>query len=89
MTKPKIGLCLSGCGVMDGSEIHEAVLTLLAIDQHNGEAVPMAPDVELEVIDHRTNQPVGQRRSVLAESARITRGNIRDIHFSASSLARL
>ncbi|HFL9154951.1 TPA: isoprenoid biosynthesis protein ElbB, partial [Escherichia coli] len=25
----KIGVILSGCGVYDGSEIHEAVLTLL------------------------------------------------------------
>ncbi|HTY20012.1 MAG TPA: isoprenoid biosynthesis protein ElbB, partial [Geobacteraceae bacterium] len=37
--KKKIGVVLSGCGVYDGSEIHEAVFTLLAIDRNGAEAV--------------------------------------------------
>jgi len=77
----KIGVVLSGCGVYDGSEIHEAVITLLAIDRAGAEAVCMAPDVnQLHVINHLTGEPAaGESRNVLVESARIARGNIRDI----------
>ncbi len=77
--KKKIGVVLSGCGVYDGSEIHEAVLTLLAIDRNGAEAVCMAPDMELVEIDHLAGQPTGAKRNVLVESARIARGNITDI----------
>jgi enhancing lycopene biosynthesis protein 2 len=77
--KKKIGVVLSGCGVYDGSEIHEAVLTLLAIDRNGAEAVCMAPDMELAEIDHLAGQPTGAKRNVLIESARIARGNITDI----------
>ena len=75
----KIGVVLSGCGVRDGSEIHEAVFTLLAIDQAGCEAVCMAPDKEFPVTDHLTMQETGEKRNVLVESARIARGNIRNI----------
>ena len=75
----KIGVVLSGCGVYDGSEIQEAVITLLAIDRLGCEAVCMAPNVELSVINHLTTQETGEKRNVLAESARIARGNIRDV----------
>lgn len=76
--KKKIGVVLSGCGVYDGSEIHEAVLTLLAIDRNGAEALCMAPDMELAEVDHLTGQPTGARRNVLVESARIARGKISD-----------
>jgi enhancing lycopene biosynthesis protein 2 len=76
----RVGVCLSGCGVYDGSEIHEAVITLLALDRAGAEAVCMAPDVEqMHVIDHRTGEPVEERRNVLTESARIARGQIVDL----------
>jgi enhancing lycopene biosynthesis protein 2 len=75
----KIGVVLSGCGVFDGSEIHEAVLTLLAIDRQGCEAVCMAPSVDCAVTDHLTSQETGEKRDVLTESARIARGKIRDI----------
>jgi enhancing lycopene biosynthesis protein 2 len=75
----KIGVVLSGCGVRDGSEIHEAVFALLAIDQAGCEAVCMAPNIEFAVTDHLTMQESGEKRNVLVESARIARGNIRDI----------
>ena len=42
--KPKVGVLLSGCGVYDGAEIHESVLTLLALDRAGAEAVCLAPD---------------------------------------------
>ena len=76
----KIGVILSGCGVYDGSEIHEAVITLLAIDRAGAEAVCMAPDMEQGVVNHLTGEAVeGKTRNVLEESARITRGNIANI----------
>jgi enhancing lycopene biosynthesis protein 2 len=75
----KIGVVLSGCGVRDGSEIHEAVFALLAIDQGGCEAVCMAPNTDFAVTDHLTMQETGEKRNILVESARIARGTIRDI----------
>ena len=76
----KIGVLLSGCGVMDGSEIHEAVITLLAIDKEGIEAVCIAPNKEqTQVTNHLTNSPTNEKRNILIESARIARGNIKDI----------
>jgi len=77
--KKRIGVVLSGCGVYDGSEIHEAVLTLLAIDLNDAEAVCMAPNILLDEIDHLTGQSTGAKRNVLVESARIARGKIKNI----------
>ena len=77
----RVGVLLSGCGVMDGAEIHEAVLTLLALDRAGAEAICMAPDMDqMHVINHLTNKEVkGERRNALVEAARIARGNIRNI----------
>jgi len=76
----KIGVLLSGCGVNDGSEIHEAVVTLLALDRAGAETVCMAPDVDqFDVVNHLTGEATGEKRNVLVESARIARGNIKDI----------
>ena len=78
---PKVGVVLSGCGVYDGSEIHEAVITLLALDRAGAEAVCMAPDIDqMHVVNHLAGQPAeGEKRNVLIESARIARGKIRNI----------
>ncbi|OGR25588.1 MAG: isoprenoid biosynthesis protein ElbB [Desulfuromonadales bacterium GWD2_54_10] len=75
----KIGVVLSGCGVRDGSEIHEAVFTLLAIDRHGAQAVCMAPNADFPVTNHLTMQDSEEKRNALVESARIARGDIRDI----------
>lgn len=75
----KIALVLSGCGVQDGSEIHESVLALLALDRLNVEILCTAPNIPLQVVDHLTNAPTTDSRNVLAESARIARGAIRDV----------
>ena len=76
----KIGVLLSGCGVNDGSEIHEAVITMLTLDRAGAETVCMAPDVDqLDVVNHLTGEATGEKRNVLVESARIARGNIKDI----------
>ena len=79
--KKKIGVVLSGCGVYDGAEIHESVITLLAIDRAGAQAVCMAPNVDqMHVVNHLTGEEVtGEKRNVLIEAARIARGNIKDI----------
>lgn len=76
----RIGVLLSGCGVYDGSEIHESVFTLQAIDQLGGKAVCMAPDAVLHhVINHITGDEMAEKRNVLTEAARIARGDIRSL----------
>lgn len=77
MARTRVALVLSGCGVQDGSEIHEAVLALLALDRLDCEVVCAAPDVaQKDVVDHRTGKATKEKRNVLAESARIARGNV-------------
>ncbi len=73
---PNVVVVLSGCGVFDGTEIHEAVVTLLTLSQEGATVQCAAPDVELTVVDHAAGQPTEERRSVLRESARIARGAI-------------
>lgn len=77
----KIGVLLAGCGVYDGSEIHEAVITLLALDRAGADVVACAPDVaQMHVVNHLTGEPEpGATRNVLVESARIARGQVRDV----------
>jgi enhancing lycopene biosynthesis protein 2 len=81
----RIGVVLAGCGVRDGSEIHEAVVTLLAIDRNGAKAVCLAPDMELSEVNHMTMQETGSKRNVLVESARIARGEISDIKNACAS----
>lgn len=84
----KIGILLAGCGVKDGSEIHEAVLTLLFVEQKGARAVFMAPDIEQSgVINHLTGEKTVEKRNVLVESARIARGSIQNVkNVSASDI---
>lgn len=83
----KFAVLLSGCGVYDGSEIHEAVLTLLAIDRSGSSYQCFAPDVpQLHVVDHRSGAVTGEQRNALVEAARIARGKILDIaHYRAAA----
>lgn len=76
----RVGVVFSGCGVFDGTEIHEAVLTMLYLDRGGAEIINAAPDVDqLHVINHMTHEEMDECRNVLVESARITRGNIVDL----------
>lgn len=77
----RIGVVLSGCGVFDGSEIHEAVSLLIALDRRGAKAVCMAPHVpQASVVNHLTGKDEPeQRRYVLEEAARIARGRIIDM----------
>lgn len=73
----KIAVVLCGCGCMDGSEIHESVMTLLAIDRNGCEYEIFAPDADqYHVINHYTNQVSNEKRNMLVEAARIARGKI-------------
>jgi enhancing lycopene biosynthesis protein 2 len=75
--RKKIAVILSGCGVYDGSEIHEATLTLLAIVKNGAEYGVFAPDIpQHHVINHLTGDVMKESRNVLVESARIARGKI-------------
>lgn len=78
----KIGVLLSGSGVYDGSEIQEAVFSLLAINENGAEAVCFAPDKDqTQVINHLTGEEIrGEKRNTLQESARIARGEIQSIN---------
>lgn len=76
----KIGVLLHGNGVYDGTEIHEAVLTLLALEEVGAETICFAPNVEQHhVVNHLTGEEMPETRNVLVESARIARGNIRSL----------
>ncbi|BAE52918.1 isoprenoid biosynthesis glyoxalase ElbB [Paramagnetospirillum magneticum] len=79
--KPRFAVVLSGCGVYDGAEIHEAVLTLLAIDRLGGAYQCFAPDrAQMHVVNHLTGQEAaGESRNVLVEAARIARGAIKPL----------
>ena len=75
-----VAIVLSGCGVFDGSEIHETVATMLALNNANISYQCFAPNIEqTSVINHLTQQPMSEKRNVLTEAARIARGDIKDI----------
>lgn len=74
----KTAVVLAGCGVMDGAEIHEAVMTLYAIDKNGGSYQVFAPNVsQHHVMNHLTGEEMKESRNVLTEAARIARGRIR------------
>jgi len=76
----KFAVLLSGCGVFDGAEIHEATLSLLAIVKQGGSYEIFAPDInQHHVINHITGEEMEETRNVLVESARIARGQIRNL----------
>lgn len=76
----KVGIILSGCGVFDGSEIHEAICTLLALSEQGLNYECLAPNIEQQgVVNHVTKSPSSESRNVLVESARIARGAIKDL----------
>ena len=87
----KFAIVLSGCGVFDGAEIHEATLTMLAIMKNGAGYEIFAPDIpQHHVINHITGEEMNETRNVLIESARIARGNIKDLkEYNASDFDAL
>lgn len=76
----KVGVVLSGCGFKDGAEIQEAVLTLYFLDKYGAEVICMAPNInQHHTVNHLTGEKMNETRNVLVESARIARGNIKNI----------
>lgn len=77
MSEKHILVLLSGCGVFDGSEIHEAVIALLALSKEGAKVTITAPNKEqAHVINHQIGAPTDESRNVLVESARIARGPV-------------
>jgi enhancing lycopene biosynthesis protein 2 len=72
---PKVAVLLAGCGHLDGAEVRESVLALLALDQHGATVQCIAPNApQFHVINHVTGEPVpGATRNILEESSRIAR----------------
>lgn len=86
MSNKKFAIVLSGCGVYDGSEVHEATLSMYAIARNKCTYEIFAPDVQQHhVVNHITGEEMNEKRNVLIESARIARGSIRPLNeFKAS-----
>ena len=77
MKNKTAAIVLSGCGVFDGSEIHEAVITLLNLQKLGAKTAFFAPDIpQSDTVNHADGSPESGVRNVLAESARIARGEI-------------
>lgn len=72
---PNVAVLLSGCGYLDGAEVREAVLTLLALDQHGAQVQCIAPNApQFHVVNHVTGEAVpGAQRNMLEEASRISR----------------
>lgn len=71
------GILLSGCGVYDGAEIQEAVLSMLAVAESGDTYTCISVDADqFHVINHLTGEPMSESRNMLVEAARIARGNI-------------
>lgn len=80
MKGKKFAVILSGCGVYDGAEINEVVLTLLALETNGVSYQCYAPDIsQHHVINHLTGQELSGERNVLTESARIVRGSVKNL----------
>lgn len=77
----KIGILLSGCGVYDGAEIQEAVLSMLAVQEIGAEYICISVDApQHHVINHTTGEEMPETRNMLVEAARIARGEIHNIN---------
>jgi enhancing lycopene biosynthesis protein 2 len=77
----RIAIILSGCGFLDGAEIHESVLCLLALEQEGFKPYFFAPDIiQNTVVNHLTQKQVDKNRNILEESARIARGDINPLN---------
>lgn len=80
MAPKRIAVVLSGCGVYDGTEIHEASACLIHLSRAGVQTSMYAPDInQMHVVDHTKGEEMQPARNVLIESARIARGNIKPL----------
>ena len=76
----KVAIILTGCGYLDGAEIHEATCTLLYLDKQGANMSYFAPDkTQMDVVNHNESKPMSESRNVLIESARISRGEVKPL----------
>ncbi|XP_060089573.1 glutamine amidotransferase-like class 1 domain-containing protein 3, mitochondrial [Heteronotia binoei] len=76
----RVALILAGCGVFDGSEVHEASAVLVHLSRAGAEVKIFAPNIEQrDVVNHLKGSPSNEKRNVLVESGRLARGNIQDL----------
>ncbi|CAJ0965252.1 unnamed protein product [Ranitomeya imitator] len=76
----QVAVILCGCGVYDGSEIHEYYAVFVHLSRDGAQYVAFAPNIDqMHVVDHVKGQPSEEKRNVLTESARIARGNVKDL----------
>ncbi|XP_066562685.1 glutamine amidotransferase-like class 1 domain-containing protein 3, mitochondrial [Amia ocellicauda] len=76
----RVAVVLAGCGVFDGSEIHEASAALVHLSRGGATVKMFAPNIDqMHVVDHVKGSPTEEKRNVLVESARLARGNIQDL----------
>ncbi|NJL13774.1 MAG: isoprenoid biosynthesis glyoxalase ElbB [Microscillaceae bacterium] len=73
----KVGVLLTGCGFYDGTDVSEAIFTLLALDKYDCQSVPIAPDYpQAMVVNHLTGEDRMETRNILEEAARLTNGGV-------------
>uniref|UniRef100_A0A8C4EHH5 Si:ch211-153b23.5 n=1 Tax=Dicentrarchus labrax TaxID=13489 RepID=A0A8C4EHH5_DICLA len=76
----RVAVILSGCGVYDGTEIHEASAVLVHLSRAEAKVQMFAPDADqMHVVNHCEGKPTEEKRNILQESARIARGNVTDL----------
>ncbi|MED6240639.1 Glutamine amidotransferase-like class 1 domain-containing protein 3A, mitochondrial, partial [Ataeniobius toweri] len=76
----RVAVILSGCGVYDGTEIHEASAVLVHLSRAGAKVQMFAPDADqMHVVNHCEGKPTGEKRNILQESARIARGEVTDL----------
>lgn len=75
----RIAVIITGCGMLDGAEANEVVLTLLALEQHGLAYDCYAPNIAFQVVDHQTGQSSAEQRQVLVEAARLVRTGVQDL----------
>ncbi len=75
----KIAVILAGCGNRDGSETHETLSVLLAIDKRGMEYQCFAPEMEFNVFNHIKGEATGEKRDLVTEASRLCRGNIKPL----------
>uniref|UniRef100_UPI00398E5A68 glutamine amidotransferase-like class 1 domain-containing protein 3, mitochondrial n=1 Tax=Pristiophorus japonicus TaxID=55135 RepID=UPI00398E5A68 len=80
MGKTRVAVILAGCGVYDGTEVHESSAVMVHLSRAGAEVQLYAPNVnQMHVVNHLTSQPTEEVRNVLVESSRIARANIKDL----------
>uniref|UniRef100_UPI00398F6777 ES1 protein homolog, mitochondrial isoform X2 n=1 Tax=Pristiophorus japonicus TaxID=55135 RepID=UPI00398F6777 len=80
MGKTRVAVILSGCGVYDGTEVHESSAVMVHLSRAGAEVQLYAPNVnQMHVVNHLTSKPTEEVRNVLVESSRIARGNIKEL----------